>query len=1479
VALAADAVLRAGLRPSDPFPPVDAALSNVVWDTLLSVEGGLPDDVLLGIPEGVILARDGVAAIRHIGAMVMTSSDQSIAVLSAWFNDPAPVTRPNAVSESLNEWQRAVEQLIAEGAAPTMVQQRISLQALFGRVPDIVRAFDALQAVSDVMDVDDMVRAVRRIGDRNSSLVAQKRAVAMMSAAGAEDDFDGAAAGSRGRRARAMVAGKRQKTGRCKFHDAGHCKFGDRCRVNHIGDAGNGHPPPPGHSAPPPYVAPAGAEAEETDEAVANLAGVLARLLQGMSATCNCSVSALVSVIAVRLQKMGQQKAGRRSEAISGQANTDDNKVAGASCMLVDNRAEMGNSESALVSVVCDTAATMPVAGADIIGALAQCDKTPVSVSLDTAHGTVRITEAVDVPNAKGLMDKSLVVSDCQRSLCPVVSVCETRNLGFEIDQGASGARFLSGEKTFLELEREGDFFVFEVPVDSGYESCDEGPESIFMSDTQGDESNKTGESEWQCLEGTTEHQTILRVAGDSTQSAFVSKFSLEQHCIDGHRPYCAQCPWCVAAGMRAKRANRVPRTDRVCDRGHAVSVVFLGPFEPDVDGFTQALIGVELESSKGFVGLQETRSAADTLESIRDFESELKSCSSDPSVGIVEFHHDDDKSFRSHVSEYARERGWIDTHTGGYNPNGNSLAERRIGMFNQLVRTYLLCATGGFKYYDQLWGRALVHASNVIDWTPFKDRISPLSKLAGCAVEPPEHRHSFGAYCLYRVPREKRKKFEPPARMGIWVGVSKRVKRGHLVVPIDWCAVEQRFRLGSTIEVITVKVYDNVFPLRMEPPDGEFGSQYFNDFVDSLMEPLFNKHPVSDVVADSEAVVSKSKQIVTNNSSDECAVEVIKKKRVKHGVVQYLVKWVGYNNRHNRWIDLDDMGCDDLLAEFECASALSAVVKVDPKDTLQTDAQVIEQSRKVFGPDDTFAKQAVQELMNRQSLSGTVSDYLPGYKKEIINILRRRMSLQDPTEARSVRAVHALGKLRMLLELKRDGRKKGRLIINREPVDWQVGSHASPVAYLESIRMLVYMAGGGVISINDVSVAFLQADAFSENDVRYVSYTAYKGSVEHILRLHGCLYGQKCASKQWYCTLATWLCDSGFTQAKNEPCLFVNAESVKVLLWVDDVLVRGSKEASDRFHDALEARFECGDGARQYCTYDHHVEYCGLKIRVSKSQSGDVYDIDQSDDVATFLLDFGLDSEPMKTTPMSSLDVLLSDSAVLGFNASAWCKSAIGVLHFLARGTRWDISLTVSMISQFNSTPTRGTEAAIRYLAGYLNATVSQCLSGVRCSGVDHIESYVDASHHGAKRMHSQSQTGLMIMLNGVPLRWRSTRQPDTADSPAVSEIYAVKEVVKDARLQHWVAEEFGCTVEWPFVLQSDSKQAESFSNESCAKSNVRGSFDWRLDWVNEVRNRKQVVLQHVCGELNHADIMTKCMKGPEFQRRRNAIASLGGQ
>ena len=120
------------------------------------------------------------------------------------------------------------------------------------------------------------------------------------------------------------------------------------------------------------------------------------------------------------------------------------------------------NKASALITVpvVCDTVATMPVVDADLSKAVGSFKKTKVSASLDTANGLRHIIEAVDVPNAKGLMDRSLVVDGCSRSLCPVVSMCESKQLGFEIDGGATGARFLSGGQTYLELGREGDFFT-----------------------------------------------------------------------------------------------------------------------------------------------------------------------------------------------------------------------------------------------------------------------------------------------------------------------------------------------------------------------------------------------------------------------------------------------------------------------------------------------------------------------------------------------------------------------------------------------------------------------------------------------------------------------------------------------------------------------------------------------------------------------------------------------------------------------------------------------------------------------------------------------------------------------------------------------------------------------------------------------------------------------------------------------------------
>ena len=157
---------------------------------------------------------------RHIGARVMTTSDQSVAALLSWYNEPTPIPKAQAVSNALVEWLRATEQLTSEGATPSNIQKRISLTTLMSRIPEVMRAFEALEAISDDLDIDDMIKAVRRIGNKYSSIQSQKRAIAMM-----VGNYDNTQEKDN-ELSSAMLAPahKRKKFGRCKFHDGGKCK-------------------------------------------------------------------------------------------------------------------------------------------------------------------------------------------------------------------------------------------------------------------------------------------------------------------------------------------------------------------------------------------------------------------------------------------------------------------------------------------------------------------------------------------------------------------------------------------------------------------------------------------------------------------------------------------------------------------------------------------------------------------------------------------------------------------------------------------------------------------------------------------------------------------------------------------------------------------------------------------------------------------------------------------------------------------------------------------------------------------------------------------------------------------------------------------------------------------------------------------------------------------------------------------------------
>ena len=116
------------------------------------------------------------------------------------------------------------------------------------------------------------------------------------------------------------------------------------------------------------------------------------------------------------------------------------------------------------------------------------------------------------------------------------------------------------------------------------------------------------------------------------------------------------------------------------------------------------------------------------------------------------------------------------------------------------------------------------------------------------------------------------------------------------------------------------------------------------------------------------------------------------------------------------------------------------------------------------------------------------------------------------------------------------------------------------------------------------------------------------------------------------------------------------------------------------------------------------------------------------------------------------------------------------------------------------------------------------------------------------------------MILLNGMPVHWRSNKQPVTSISSAQAEIYAMSETARDARLRLWVHEELGGTVAYPFHILVDNAAGISFQGSTCQASKLRGIFDVRDKWVKDLKDVEVLQAVKVDTAFNLADIFTKC-------------------
>ena len=185
-------------------------------------------------------------------------------------------------------------------------------------------------------------------------------------------------------------------------------------------------------------------------------------------------------------------------------------------------------------------------------------------------------------------------------------------------------------------------------------------------------------------------------------------------------------------------------------------------------------------------------------------------------------------------------------------------------------------------------------------------------------------------------------------------------------------------------------------------------------------------------------------------------------------------------------------------------------------------------------------------------------------------------------------------------------------------------------------------------------------------------------------------------------------------------------------------------------------------------------------------------------------MIDHGIEIDPDKLVecPMPNKDALFRDETLLEGEERTVCKSIIGGLSWFATSLRWDIQHATSRLQMKSHNPTVSCMSETMRVIAYLYHTKGFKLGGVRTKE-NTFECYSDSDFAGDRKMTKASRTGVVLMLNGVPVHWVSKPQPKTVYSPAAAEIYAVREAAREGQALNWTCRDLGFTgIIFPFLV-----------------------------------------------------------------------------
>ncbi|UYV81752.1 hypothetical protein LAZ67_20002198 [Cordylochernes scorpioides] len=369
-----------------------------------------------------------------------------------------------------------------------------------------------------------------------------------------------------------------------------------------------------------------------------------------------------------------------------------------------------------------------------------------------------------------------------------------------------------------------------------------------------------------------------------------------------------------------------------------------------------------------------------------------------------------------------------------------------------------------------------------------------------------------------------------------------------------------------------------------------------------------------------------------------------------------------------------------------------------------------------------------------------------------------------------------------------------------------------APVANFGIIRMLLVLTqnAGWVNRHLDINNAYLYGELHEELYMALPPGVKFQDSKDKVLRLLKPIYGLKQAAFCWNTTLSKFLEKVGFSKIPSCNCIFVLDDRAIIAIYVDDLAIFVvDQNTLDEIEDKIIQEF-------QIKSLGPITFFLGVEINYGK--------------------------ESLSLNQRHYIQLYFKDIICSKF-------------------AKPDISFATSKLSQFCANPGKKHWEAAKHVLRYLSGTIDLELSYVKGNN-NKVAMFTDADY-GSDTDDRRSYSGMVAVIDGNVINWRSKKQQCVSLSTMESEYIALCHSAKEAVWLGQTLSDLGFISHFakPLTIYCDNRSAIDFSKNNI-ENNRSKHISVQFHYTRDKINSGDIVVQFVNTKENLADIQTKTLK-----------------